>query len=133
MNVTFFGICDLASITREGKLNIMGIFKQIFVQQLPTRYLKFTVVGVLDGEPGKELKISLSVVDPTGERVLPEQQMQVKVGEGGGANLMFQVANLPINNTGDHLIVLKENGKQIAETKFGVVKAEPRQPVGGVQ
>ena len=121
MQIIFLGACDLASITREGKLNIIGIFRQIFVRQLPTSYVKFTIVAIVNGNENQSHGIKLQITDPAGEQIM-QQQVEVKIGAAGSANLFFEIVNLPIKSTGNYNIQLFESKKEIGSSLVTVLK-----------
>jgi hypothetical protein len=127
MKVDFLVICDHASVTREGKLNVVGIFKQIYVQRLPTRYLRFFAVAMVEGEMDKELEMKVQIVSPVKEMVMPAQKGKVRFGPSGRAHLMFGIVNLPLKVTGEYKLQVFSGAKKIGETGFEVVKVETGQ------
>lgn len=128
MQLKFLTLCDLASITREGKLNILGIFQQIFVREFPTRYLKFTIVGIITGTPSQTVSITLKVLDSDNQSAMPDQTVNLQIGNGGRAQMLFDVINLPLNAAGEYTIELHSDDKLLGTSNFEVVKANPSTP-----
>ena len=126
MKVTYLGICDLASITREGKVNLLGIFRQIFVQKLPTNYLKFTIVAMVIGKENSQQEVTLQIISPDKKPVV-NQQLRIQIGPAGSANMFFDVVNLPIQLTGDFQIQLISANQSMGETTFNVLKVKPQE------
>jgi hypothetical protein len=127
MKVEFVMICDFASVTREGKLNVLGIFRQIYVQKLPTRYLRFFVVAMLEGEMGTEEELRVQIMSPVKEMAMPQQVARVKFGPSGRAHMIFGVVNLPLKVTGEHKIQIYSKSNKLAEAGFEVMKVTGRQ------
>ena len=121
MQITYFGTCDLASITREGKLNLLGIFRQIFVRQLPTKFLKFTIVAIISDSENNQHQLQLKITSPDKKDLL-SQNINLKINQSGTANMFFEVINLPIHRTGKHLIQLSTNNHPLSQTTLEVVK-----------
>ncbi len=131
MDLTFLGICDLASVTREGKVNLIGIFRQIFVQKIPTNYLKFTIVAMVTGKENSQQPVTIQILDPLKKQVI-NQQLNMQIGPGGMANLFFDVVNLPLRQTGDYRIELQADNKTLGHATFNVLRVQPQSPSGKV-
>lgn len=121
MTITYLGVCDLASITREGKLNLMGIFRQIFIRQLPTKFLKFTIVAIISDTENSQHQLQLKIISPD-KKTLLNQNINLSTNQSGTANMFFEVINLPIHITGKHLIQLSDKGHPLARASLEVVK-----------
>jgi hypothetical protein len=52
MHVSFALFADAANISQEGKLNILGVFDALHVQQLPAVHPRATMVVRLKALPG---------------------------------------------------------------------------------
>lgn len=81
MDVTLALLCDAASVTEEGKLNVVGQFDHVFVDKYPLRMwpkcIAMRIVGTVDefehaqpfavrayNEAGKEIGEILGTVEP---------------------------------------------------------------------
>jgi len=53
MKLTLFLAADYANITREGKLNVMGIFNDIYARTFPARHSSMHLVAKLGAELGE--------------------------------------------------------------------------------
>jgi len=126
MKITYLGICDLASVTREGKLNLMGIFRQIFVQKLPTNYLKFTIVAIVAGKENSQEQISIAIISPD-QKTIINQQLKLQIGPAGTANMFFDVVNLPIQQTGEYQIRILQTDATLGETTLNILKVKPQE------
>ncbi|MBI2009700.1 MAG: hypothetical protein HYS86_00840 [Candidatus Chisholmbacteria bacterium] len=117
-------LCDNAIIDRSGKLSIIGIFTQVFVRQLPTRLFRLYVVSVLSGKPNAEETLSLTITDPAGKQIA-SQEIRLKFGQSGRANVITALEGMPLASTGNHLLKLTEAKKEVAHKDFQVVNVKP--------
>lgn len=102
-------LCDQAVISREGKLSIIGIFDQIYAENIPATHSKMSVVGVVKGEINSDHTLHLFVSDPAGKELLPNQEIKINLGPGGRTNLVSEFINFPIPLTGIYKIELRED------------------------
>lgn len=131
IQVDFLGMCDLASVTREGKLNLMGIFGQIFARQLPTRYAKFTLAAIMTSKAEGTMKLRVQIISPSGNDVMPEREVEVKFAKPGKTQLLFDVHNLEIPEAGTYTVKLVSGKDVLKSVPFEVVKVTDQQQ-GGV-
>lgn len=117
-------LCDNAIIDRSGKLSIIGIFTQVFVRQLPTRLFRLYVVSVLAGTPNAEETLSLTISDPAGKQIA-SQQIKLKFGQSGRANVITALEGMPLASTGGHTLKLSHGQKEVAHKDFQVVNVKP--------
>jgi hypothetical protein len=64
---------DYANITKEGKLNVMGIFKNIYAADFPARHLSMTLVVKLGAELGEfddERQLTVKLMDEDGNEIM---------------------------------------------------------------
>ena len=99
-------ICDLAQITQDGKLSILGIFGQMEGDRLPMRYPRFFLVGCLSGEPFSEHLLSFSLTDPDGGPVIKEYEMTTRLGYDGKANIINDMTGTIFTQYGLHTVAL---------------------------
>lgn len=72
INVSLGLVADYANVSREGKLNIMGTFDEIWSAQVPTVHPAMVLVLVLEAESGdadKSHKLGIELVDADGGKV----------------------------------------------------------------
>jgi uncharacterized protein DUF6941 len=76
MQINFAHLCDYASVSREGKLSVMGIFDKINAQQLPythpQAFLAFQI-EINSAEAGRPFAIEIHCVDADGNEVFKNQ------------------------------------------------------------
>ncbi len=115
-------LADAANITVNGKLNVLGIFNQIYVRELPARQPQFFVVIkiVSDiGETSDPRKFTVSLVDDGGTELgrvdgefnFPQASSGMPRPE---ANIIFPITDLVFSNAGMFHFTLLVNGRSEA-------------------
>ncbi|HBO83786.1 MAG TPA: hypothetical protein DD641_02145 [Deltaproteobacteria bacterium] len=102
-------LADYANVSREGKLNILGIFEQISAQSVPAVHPQMQLVMALEADrvdADREQKIGLELIDADGAKLLSISG-DLKFGpppHGGKIriNHMIQLNNLQFNRFGDY-------------------------------
>jgi hypothetical protein len=112
-----FAICDYASVDRDGKLSIMGIFREMYVNKMPAYIAHFYVAASIKGDPEKSFDVNIEVTSPNGKLTIPKQEVTVQIGIGGMTNLVTDIINLPLEITGDYKITLKMNNGHVVGTR----------------
>jgi hypothetical protein len=139
MDVSLAVLADYANVSREGKLNIMGIFDRIFARQLPGQFPPMQLVIRIDArfsELGREHSMEIRLMDPDGEAIFDINgsftPMAAEPGQGVSLNHIIGLANLPLAKTGDHTVAIWVDNDLKKEVELKVVKA-PDEPGQGPQ
>lgn len=113
-----FAICDYASVDRDGKLSIMGIFRELFVKKMPAYIAHFYVAATILGEPEKSYDISITFHNEKKNLIIPKQETTVQIGLGGVTNLVTDVVNLPLESIGEYTVTLTTNDGHVVGTNL---------------
>jgi hypothetical protein len=137
MEVSLAVLADYANVSREGKLNIMGIFDRIFARQLPGQFPPMQVVIRLEAhfaEMGREHTIQIQLRDPDGETIFDINGSFTPVGGEAGEtaplNHIISLGNLPLKQAGGHSVVIWVDNDLKKEIPLKVVQA-PAEPMPG--
>jgi hypothetical protein len=137
MEVSLAVLADYANVSREGKLNIMGIFDRVFARQLPGQFPPMQVVIRLDAhyaEMGREHTIQVQLQDPDGVAIFDINgaftPMGGEAGEVAPLNHILSLGNLPLHKAGGHSVVIWVDNDLKKEIPLKVVQA-PTEPVQG--
>ena len=113
MDVTFAVVADYANVSREGKLNVMGIFDRVFARQIPARFPPMQLVIRLEAdyeELNTEHGIRVQLADPDGEAVFDIDGSFTprggRPGEKTSVNHVLQLGNVPLQQTGPHRVLV---------------------------
>lgn len=123
LKTDIFTLCDYATVSREQKLSVIGIFDQFYVANLPTNWPKMYLVAVLSGEANKEYEITLKITPPGAtDQKFPDKQLKVTLGQNGRANLITELVNFPLPLAGVYKVEVLEGKDPISLLVFKVNK-----------
>jgi len=121
LKTKLFVICDYASMDREGKLSLNGIFNEMYVNKMPAYFLRFYIGATITGEPEKNYDIQVTIFGPN-NKVVNHEETTIQLGTGGISHLITDVHNFPVEQIGKYTIRLKTNDKKtIGKTSFKVI------------
>lgn len=123
-------ICDLAQITQDGKLNIIGVFERIYAQALPMRYPRFFIVGMLSGEPLSHHTVQFSIMNPRGEHIIRQYEMVTRLGYNSKANVLNDLTGTIFEDTGIYTMTMTVDNLLTRNYQFEILEAtdQSRQP-----
>lgn len=120
MDVTLAVLADFASVTREGKLNILGIFHEINPANFPTVLPIFYIVvafeaGPMEAGSAKHTEIILHDADG-GQKMRIQNDFEVppasRPGRRSGIHQINAIIQLRFENSGDYQFVIMVNGEE---------------------
>lgn len=121
LKTNVFVICDYASMDREGKLSLNGIFAEMYVDKMPAYFLRFYIAATILGTPEKTYDVQITVYSPD-NKVVNHEETTIQLGTGGVSHLITDIHNFPVEQIGEYTIKLKTNNKNtIGETSFKVI------------
>jgi hypothetical protein len=148
LKVNFAHVCDYASISREGKLSVMGIFAQVFAITLPggipMMYLAFEI-DASASELDRPFKLEIRLADADGGiiasvegeaafGVLPGQTLPK--GERAKNSQVMALGGLQLPKWGAYSFSIFLNGDLKIETGFTLTQGLPpgvQPPPGGLR
>jgi hypothetical protein len=102
-------LADCANVSREGKLNILGIFDRISAQSLPATHSQMQLVMTLEADRGdadKSHKLGIELIDADGTKLLSMEGdlkfSQPPPGEQVRINHIFQLNNMRFEHFGNY-------------------------------
>lgn len=122
LQTEIIALADYASLSKENKLTIAGIFDRIFVSKLPGKWPKMFLVLVLKGNPGSKHRLELTIYSETGKENILKKNFDIKLGNNGKANLITGLIDFPLKWPGEHKISVKEGEEEVGYFIFSVVK-----------
>jgi len=124
-----FAICDYAMVDREGKMSIVGIFREMYADKIPSYIHHFYVAASIVGTPETAYDITVNFTSPNGKPTIRPQEVTVQIGLGGLTNLVTDIINLPLESTGQYTITLTTNdGHIVGKSYFRVIDLKTPQP-----
>ncbi|MDQ2688431.1 MAG: hypothetical protein M3Y28_11260 [Armatimonadota bacterium] len=121
-------LADAANVSREGKLNICGIFKNIYSAQLPLQWPIMVMalqLGFDKSEKGKQHTLGVKLVGPDGKAIqqLPDLNIDIAAdtpGEMPGLPITLNLINVGLATYGVYRFELTANGDALGEVVFEV-------------
>jgi len=135
MKLLLFLAADYANITREGKLNVMGIFNDVYSYQFPARHSSMHLVAKLGaelGEYGQARDFTVKLLDADGNPVFDlSGQFQIPYGEHGRkpeVNLILELKDIVFPKEGVYQFVLLVDKDHKGELSLYVNKLDEPNP-----
>lgn len=121
-------LCDHALVGQDGKLSLLGIFRNISVSDLPAQHPRMFVVAVLGVDQGQHAVV-VRLLDPEGRPAMPHQPELTVHSSGGGqdVNVVVELNNLSFAAYGNYRFDLEVDGRTIGSlpVSIGQMSATP--------
>ena len=121
-------LCDHALVGQDGKLSLLGIFRNISVSDLPAQHPRMFVVAVLGVDQGQHAVV-VRLLDPDGRPAMPHQPEIAVHSSGGGqdVNVVVELNNLSFAAYGNYRFDLEVDGRTIGSlpVSIGQMSATP--------
>lgn len=129
MNVKLAVLADYANVSKEGKLNIMGIFDVIHAQQFPYTHPQMQFVMNLEAtlaEAGKTKKVEVHLMDGDGKKLFVVNGDlalgQARPGEPFRTSSILTINLLKLDQPGDYVFNVLINDEHKARVPLKVVR-----------
>lgn len=128
MEVRYTFICDCANISREGKLNVMGILNTIYAPQFPFAHPAMVYVAGIEArksEAGKH-QIRVNIVDADGHDITSPLQGELNISPNvplrSTHNVILNINNLKIQKPGTYSIELIIDNQHAQSNELHIVE-----------
>jgi len=116
MNFSF--LCDYASVSREGKLSLNGIFENINVRAFPAQHpLMFAVANISGVNNGDKFTCEV-VKNDAGQKKLATIIQEIKADARRNFGFIGQFVNVRYDEPGDYAIKFFIDNKEIGSHHF---------------
>lgn len=126
MQVTLALLADYANVTADGKLNILGIFDRIGVNEIPAVHPQMHLILRLEAHPAERDRphdVEIRLYDPDGQTVFEIKGGVVPQGQNSTAtatNQILTLNNLQLNKPGGYMFVVFVNSDLKSELPLEV-------------
>ena len=121
LKTEIIALCDYASVSREGKLSINGIFDELRIQKFPGGIARAFLVATILGEPNKQYTLNLKVESKNGGKSpLKDLVLNALTSVNGKNNLMIELVNLGFEKEGDYLFKIYNGNEEVGSTLLKV-------------
>lgn len=132
MDVTLALLADYANVTREGKLNVMGVFSVINAPTLPWVHPQMQLVLELEADPAEwdtQKEIEIKILDVDARLVLAVRgSTKIPRGEAGRRvhlHSIMNFANVKFDAAGDYTLAILIAGETKKEVPLRVNYVPP--------
>ncbi len=118
--LNFSFLCDYASVSREGKLSMNGIFENINVRQLPTHHPLMFIVANISGVNDKDKFTCELIQDDQTQKQIASISQEVKVDPKRNFGFIGQFVNVRYEAMGNHIIKFYIDNKEIGSHSYAI-------------
>jgi hypothetical protein len=139
MQVKLALLADYANVTAEGKLNILGIFDRINVQELPVVHPQMHLILRLEAHPAERNRahnVEIRLHDPDGQTIFEvtgDMVPQGTIGHTVSTNQILTLNNLQLSKSGGYNFVVLVNNDLKSEVLLEVELGTASQDAAGGQ
>ncbi len=116
-------LCDHALVGQDGKVSVLGIFRNISVSDLPAQHPRMFVVAVLGLDPGSH-SVVVRLRDPEGRPGMqnaPELTVHSS-GDAQDVNVIVELNNLSFTSYGTYRFDLDVDGRTVGSLAVSIVQ-----------
>ena len=118
--LNFSFLCDYASVSREGKLSMNGIFENINVRKFPTHHPMMFIVTNISGVNNQDKFTCQLVLNDDTQKQLASISQEVKVDPQHNFGFIGQFVNIKYEQAGEYAIKFYIDNKEIGLHRFYV-------------
>lgn len=119
-------LCDYATISRENKLSINGIFDELRVSKLPGGIARAFLVATIHGKPDTAYRISVKLENTQeGRNLLSPLQLDVHTAHNGKHNVIVELVNVGFEKEGEYQFKLYHGDDEIGSILLKVISIKP--------
>ncbi|MEK6620278.1 MAG: hypothetical protein AABZ26_04805 [Chloroflexota bacterium] len=122
VEIRLAALCDHAIVGQDGKVSLLGIFRNISVSGLPAQHPRMYLVAVLGLEAGQH-SVVVRLRRPDGSGAMPEApEITVHAVGGQDVNVIVELNNLNFGTYGMHRFDLEVDGSTIGSLPVSIVQ-----------
>jgi hypothetical protein len=141
LKTEIIALCDYANVSREGKLNINGIFDELRIQKFPGGIARAFLVATINGESNVQHNLTLKVErenggSPRGEAgktPLKDLNLNAMTSPNGKSNLLIELVNLGFEKEGNYRFKIYNEGREIGSTLLKVFQQQGKYSIKDVK
>lgn len=129
-DVRLAALCDHALVGQDGKVSLLGIFRNISVTGLPAQHPRMYLVCILTLPTGRHA-VTVQLRRPDGAPVMPNPPvLSVQATEGQDVNVIVELNNLNFTVYGEHHFTVEADGQSLVTLPLTVseLPASPGKP-----
>ena len=117
-------LCDHALVGQDGKVSLLGIFRNISVSGLPAQHPRMFLVAILGLEVGPH-SVMVKLLRPDGQQAMPNPpEISVHAAAGQDVNVIVELNNMSFTTYGMHKFQLSVDGDAIGDLPVAIVQMQ---------
>jgi hypothetical protein len=117
-------LCDHALVGQDGKVSLMGIFRNISVSGLPAQHPRMFLVAILGLDVGPH-SVVVKLLRPDGQQAMPNPpEISVHAAAGQDVNVIVELNNMSFTTYGMHKFQLTVDGDTIGDLPVAIVQMQ---------
>ena len=117
-------LCDHALVGQDGKVSLMGIFRNISVSGLPAQHPRMFLVAILGLEVGPH-SVVVKLLRPDGQQAMPNPpEISVHAAAGQDVNVIVELNNMSFTTYGMHRFQLSVDGDAIGDLPVSIIQMQ---------
>ena len=117
-------LCDHALVGQDGKVSLVGIFRNISVSGLPAQHPRMFLVAILGLEVGPH-SVVVKLLRPDGQQAMPNPpEISVHAAAGQDVNVIVELNNMSFTTYGMHKFQLSVDGDAIGDLPVAIVQMQ---------
>jgi hypothetical protein len=113
-------LCDHALVGQDGKVSLLGVFRNISVSGLPAQHPRMYLVAILALDPGQHV-VTVQLRRPDGSPAMPNPPtISVTAAPDQDVNVIVELNNLNLATYGEHTFVVEADGATITSLPLAV-------------
>jgi hypothetical protein len=120
--VRLAALCDHALVGQDGKVSLLGIFRNISVSGLPAQHPRMFLVAILGLDAGPH-SVVVRLLKPDGQQAMPNPpEISVHASAGQDVNVIVELNNMSFTTYGAHRFELSVDDEAIGELPVSILQ-----------
>ncbi|TMB94029.1 MAG: hypothetical protein E6J38_08975 [Chloroflexi bacterium] len=118
-------LCDHALVGQDGKVSLLGIFRNISVSGLPAQHPRMFLVAILGLDVGPHTVV-VRLLRPDGQQAMPNPpEISVHAAAGQDVNVIVELNNMSFTTYGMHRFQVNIDGEAVGELPVTIAQMKP--------
>jgi hypothetical protein len=123
-DIRLAALCDHALVGQDGKVSLLGIFRNISVSGLPAQHPRMFLVAILGLDLGPH-SVVVRLLKPDGQQAMPNPpEISVHAAAGQDVNVIVELNNMNFTSYGMHKFQLSVDGEAIGDLPVAIMQMQ---------
>ena len=122
--VRLSALCDHALVGQDGKVSLLGIFRNISVSGLPAQHPRMFLVAILGLDVGPH-SVVVRLMRPDGQQAMPNPpEISVHATAGQDVNVIVELNNMNFTSFGTHKFQISVDGDAVGDLPVSIMQMQ---------